>query len=111
MNNGEWVEWILKLGSISIAITGIIKLIEYTSRKVQETNAKRFERALAPFTKAIDKLNRMLEESQKDREALHDKARRTEAAIKEHAGKHTKQLNNHDKRIKILEDRCEIRRN
>lgn len=88
----EWAEWILKLGSLAGAITGVAKFILSITRKLQETNAKRFERALEPLSKAIEQLNHLLVESQKDRESLHEKA-----------NIHDTRIDKHDTRITALE--------
>lgn len=68
--NGDWVEWILKLGGVSVAITGIGRVLLWVYEK---SVLYPITNALGPLTSEIKKLNDMLCDSEVDREALHVK--------------------------------------
>lgn len=99
MNNGEWVEWIVKLGSIAGAVTGVGKLLANIIKKVQEANSKRFEKALQPFIESLNNLNKMLEDSVKDRELLHS----ITGSNKDKLCEHETIIDSHEVKITALE--------
>lgn len=101
----DWVDFILKLGAISTAVMGVGRLLigvykKYVTdpynkmaEKIQKENSEEMRLAISPMTTAIERLNYLLEDSQKDRKSLHIKN-------DEQDGK----LDSHEVRITVLED-------
>lgn len=87
--DAEWIEWLIKLGAIAGAVTVVGKLLvgiyERTVTNPITTN-------LQPLTKAIGRLNKLLRESEEDRQKLHEMNRTQNA-----------RLDNHEWRICVLE--------
>ena len=64
------------------------------AEKIQQDNTESLKQSVEPLTRSIDLLNHNLADSAKDREQLNAKV-----------GLHDEELNDHDKRISILEIR------
>jgi len=62
------------------------------AEKIQRDNTESLKKSVEPLTRSIELLNHNLADSAKDREQLNVKV-----------GQHDKELNDHDKRISILE--------
>jgi len=64
------------------------------AEKIQRDNTESLKQSVEPLTRSIELLNHNLADSAKDREQLNVKV-----------GQHDEELNDHDKRISILEIR------
>ena len=107
----EWVEFIIKLGAIASAATGVGKVLvviynktitgprNRLTERIQKESSMQLERSINPLTVAIDKLNYLLEDSKMDRRMLHDKNKEQDSKIQ-----------NHENRIVVLEDRHEVKK-
>lgn len=112
--DAEWIEFLIKLGSIAGAITGVSKLAISMYNKtvtepqnriiqqVQADNAKHLAESINPLTRAIDGLNHLLADSQRDRQNLHKKTDKNASRL----DKHGERIEEHETRITVLEDRC-----
>lgn len=105
----EWVDFIIKagsvVGSISVIFTFVGKwLIKFytktvtepmqeNSKKLQEEYTQAIESSIAPLTHAIELLNHNLQDSQRDRIGIHGRL-----------DEHEDVLTDHDKRISFLEN-------
>lgn len=101
----DWVDFILKLGAISTAVMGVGRLLigiykKYVTdpynkmaERIQKDNSEEMRLTIAPMTNAIERLNYLLEDSQKDRQSLHAKD-----------GEQDIKLDSHEVRITVLED-------
>lgn len=101
----DWVDFILKLGAIATAVTGVGRLLigiykKYVTdpynkmaEKIQKENSEEMKLAIAPMTTAIERLNYLLEDSQRDRKSLHLKNDEQDG-----------RLDSHETRISVLED-------
>ena len=81
------------------------KVVELDRQKFEETLLKHVEANQQPLTDSIDKLNKLLEESQRDRAALHKIADVNVKAI----GKHEERLDTHNDRLIVLEVKNGVR--
>ena len=81
------------------------KVVEADRQKFEQTLLKHVEANQQPLTESIDKLNRLLEESQRDRLALHKIADINAQAI----GEHEERLDNHNDRLIVLEVKNGVR--
>lgn len=99
------MDWIIKLGSVVAAVGAVGRVFvgwykKYitdpqarTAKEIQEKNSQQMKEAIAPLTIAIDRLNYLLEDSQRDRRGLHAKNDEQDTT-----------LDNHEVRITVLED-------
>lgn len=97
MDGMEWVDWIIKLGSLSgaIGVLGnfLIKVYkkyvtdpdQKMAEKIQKEYTESLKSSVEPLTESIALLNANLSESKEDRKGIHVK------------------LNDHDGRIFVLE--------
>ena len=81
------------------------KVVEADRQKFEQTLLKHVEANQQPLTDSIDKLNVLLEESQRDRMALHKIADVNVQAISEHE----ERLDNHNDRLIVLEVKNGVR--
>lgn len=81
------------------------KVIEADRQKFEQTLLKHVEVNQQPLTDSIDKLNELLDESQRDRMALHKIADVNVQAI----GEHEERLDNHNDRLIVLEVKNGVR--
>ena len=81
------------------------KVVEADRQKFEQALLKHVEDNQQPLTESIDKLNKLLEESQRDRIALHKIADVNVQAI----GKHEKRLDSHNDRLIVLEVKNGVR--
>jgi|SRR5699024_3219815 len=81
------------------------KVVEADRQKFEQTLLKHVEANQQPLTDSIDKLNELLEESQRDRMALHKIADVNVQAISEHE----ERLDNHNDRLIVLEVKNGVR--
>lgn len=105
MPDVDWVDFILKLGAVSSAATGVVRLIigfykkyitdpyNNIAQKMQNENNRNMQDSITPLTSAIDRLNHLLEDSQADRKIIHGKIDMQEDIV-----------DNHEIRITVLED-------
>ena len=75
------------------------KVVEADRQKFEQTLLKHVEANQQPLTDSIDKLNELLEESQRDRVALHKVADVNVQRI----GEHEQRLDSHNDRLIVLE--------
>lgn len=98
MNDMEWIDWIIKLGSLmgSIGVLGNV-LIKFYKKYVTEPDQKMAEKiqkeyteslkaTIEPLTENVGQLKMYLEDSQNDRKNIH------------------KRIDAHDSRIVVLEE-------
>ena len=81
------------------------KAVEVDRQKFEEKLLERVEANQQPLKESIDRLNRLLEESQRDRVNLHKIADVNVKAI----GKHEKRLDSHNDRLIVLEVKNGVR--
>lgn len=81
------------------------KVVEADRQKFEQTLLKHVEANQQPLTESIDKLNGLLEESQRDRVALHKIADINVKRI----GEHEERLDNHNDRLIVLEVKNGVR--
>ena len=81
------------------------KVVAEDRQKFEQTLLKHVEANQQPLTDSIDKLNGSLEESQRDRVALHKIADVNVQAI----GEHEERLDNHNDRLIVLEVKNGVR--
>lgn len=105
MEGFEWMDFLIKLGAVVGAVSGVGKLFigwykkyitdpyNRVAKEIQEKNSQQMKDAIAPLTYAIDKLNHLLEDSQRDRKTLH--AKDDEQDLR---------MDSHEVRISVLED-------
>lgn len=105
MDGMDWKEFILQLGAMSAAVTGVGRLLiglykKYVtdpynnlSEKMQKENAQSLKDSIDPLNRSIKHLNYLLEDSQADRKVLHKKDEAQDVI-----------MDNHEVRITVLED-------
>lgn len=81
------------------------KVAEEDRQKFEQTLLKHVEANQQPLTDSIDKLNGLLEESQRDRMSLHKISDINVQAI----GEHEERLDNHNDRLIVLEVKNGVR--
>jgi hypothetical protein len=81
------------------------KVVEADRQKFEETLLKHVEANQQPLTESIDKLNELLEESERDRVALHKIADINVQRI----GEHEQRLDTHNDRLIVLEVKNGVR--
>ena len=75
------------------------KVVEADRQKFEQTLLKHVEANQQPLTDSIDKLNELLEESQRDRVALH----KVSDVNVQRIGEHEQRLDSHNDRLIVLE--------
>ena len=108
---GVSTEWVIKLGAITGALTATLSLIMWVYNKlVTEPNCKlasdiqvrasrELGESISPLIHSIDRLSELLDDSQKDRDSLHDKDKQQDKRMDGQDDK----LGRHDNRITIIE--------
>lgn len=81
------------------------KEVELDRQKFEESLLGHVEANQRPLRESIDRLNQLLEESQRDRMALHKIADVNVKAI----GEHEERLDNHNDRLIVLEVKNDVR--
>lgn len=101
----DWINFILQLGAIATALTGVGRLLiglykKYVtdpynriSANIQKENTQQMKDSITPLTHSIERLNYLLEDSQQDRKRLHAKDDAQDLV-----------MDNHEIRITVLED-------
>jgi biopolymer transport protein ExbB/TolQ len=102
-NMASWITSLTVIGGALVWIVNvvIVKPAEKRINKFEQNLLKKQELNQKPLTEAIDKLNELLDESQRDRKLLHEIADENVKAI----DIHEEQFEDHEIRITVLEDR------
>lgn len=89
-------EWLLKMGAIAASVLGIGSLIMAVYQKLiivpynraneirRKESTDQLTEALTPLTGAIDRLNYLLDQSEKDRKILHELNKKQDEKLGEH---------------------------
>lgn len=103
----NWVEFILQLGAVATALTGVGRLLIGVYKKyvtdphdkrvaeIQKQSSQELRESISPLTVSIERLNYLLEEGKADRERLHEKDDELDS-----------KLDSHEIRITVLETKA-----